>query len=423
MRWLLTSWGSRGDLHPFLALGRGLEARGHEVSLVGHPEWETETRAAGLRFVSTGEAPRGNLLRQHPQIMSMKWGGLASLHALVKHGIEPGFDQVLQALLAEAGTHDVIVAHHFVFPVPVAAELAGKPWATVSLAPGVLPSTYARPGTHFGAAGSGFLARKLNQFLWTSGGLCTRALVDPAVNRLRRGQGLKPVRNAVFEAHSPHLNLQLYSRHFADRVPDWTPEKRYAGFCYYDPPDVPALPDEVETFLAAGEPPILFTLGSAAVQSPGSFYEQAAEVLKKLPLRGILLVGAEENRPARLPKEVLAVSYAPYGLLMPRVRAVVHQCGIGTLSHALRAGIPSVAYPFAFDQPNNARRLVELGVAELILPHQRTARQMESALRRLLAGAAPEKARRLGEIVRAENGVGNACQILEEVFPKSSPEP
>jgi len=419
MRWLLTSWGSRGDLHPFLALGRGLKARGHEVTLVGHPEWGGETAAAGLRFVSTGEAPRGDFLRQHPEIMSMKWGGLASLHSLVKHAIAPGFDAVLAALLAEAPGHDAIVAHHFVFPAPIAAELAGKPWATVSLAPGVVPSAYTRPGTHFGRSGSGIAARALNRLIWTGGAAITRALVDPTVNRLRRRHGLSPVCDAVFGAHSPLLNLQLYSGHFAPRPPDWSAEKRYAGFCFYDPPDVPALPAGAEKFLVQGEAPVLFTLGSAAVETPGAFYRLAVEALEALRLRGILLIGPEENRPANLPGNVLALPYAPYGLLMPRVRAVMHQCGIGTLSHALRAGIPSVAYPFAFDQPNNARRLEELGVAELVLPHQRTARHMEQALRRLLAGGASARARQFGELIRQEDGVARACEVLEEIFART----
>jgi UDP:flavonoid glycosyltransferase YjiC (YdhE family) len=101
---------------------------------------------------------------------------------------------------------------------------------------------------------------------------------------------------------------------------------------------------------------------------------------------------------------------------MPRVRAVAHQCGIGTLSHALRAGVPSVACPFAFDQPNNARRLEALGVAEVVLPHQHDARHIGQALERLLAGDAPARAQRLGDLIRAEDGVARACAILEEVF-------
>jgi rhamnosyltransferase subunit B len=415
MRWLLTSWGSHGDLHPFLALGRGLMARGHDVTLVGHPDWEADTAVAGIRFVSTGEPSREDFIRDHPEIMSMKWGGLVSLRTLVHRAIAPGFDHTMAALLAEAPTHDAIVAHHFAFPAPVVAELTGLPWATVSLAPGVVPSAYSLPGANFSRAGRGFLGRQWNRFIWSGGEMISRVMVDPVVNRLRAKHGLRPVRDAIFEAHSPVLNLQLYSEHFASRPPDWSAEKRIAGFCYYDPPGAAPAP-EIEEFLDRGEPPVLFTLGSVAVQNPGKFFNSAAGALEILGLRGILLIGPEKNRPARLPGTILAIPYAPYGLLMPRVRAVAHQCGIGTLSHALRADVPSVACPFAFDQPNNARRIEELGVAEIVLPHQHDARHIGRALERLLAGDAPVRAQRLGGLIRAEDGVARACAILEEVF-------
>ncbi len=416
MRWLLSSWGSYGDLHPFLALGRGLKARGHEVTLVGHPDWRTETEVAGLRFVSSGEPPRGNFIQEHPEVLSSKWKGLTSLHTLVHQLLAPALEPMCAALISAAREHDVVIAHHFTFPASIAAELNGIPWATVSLAPGVVPSAYSLPGGDYGRIRHGALSRLRNRLVWAGGRLCMCWMIDPLINRLRRKHGLAPVRDVVFGAHSPFLNLQLYSEHFAPRPPDWSAEKRYGGFCYYDPPNVGALTPEVEEFLSRGEPPVLFTLGSTAVQNPGSFYQMAVEVLETLGLRGILLVGSEENRPARLPDSILAVPYAPYGLLMPRVRAVAHQCGIGTLSHTLRAGVPSLACPFAFDQPNNARRLESLGVAEVMLPHQRTARHMGQALRRLLAGDAPVRARRLGEMIRVEDGVGKACEILDQTF-------
>jgi rhamnosyltransferase subunit B len=418
MKFLLASWGSHGDLHPFLALGRGLVSRGHEVSLVGHPDWAADTEAAGLRFVSTGEPSREDFIKDHPEVMSMKWGGLVSLHALVNKAIAPGFDHTVAALRAEALAHDVIIAHHFTFPGPVVAELDGLPYATVTLAPGVLPSAYSLPGANFGHAGRGSFGRATNSFVWWVGGLISRTMVDPVVNRLRAKHGLDPVRDATFEAHSPFVNLQLYSEHFSPRPPDWSPEKRMAGFCFYDPPNATLAP-EIEAFLKQGEPPVLFTLGSTAVQKPGAFYQSAVEVLQKQGLRGLLLIGPEHNRPMSLPDTILAVPYAPYGLIMPRVRAVGHQCGIGTLSHALRAGIPSVACPFAFDQPNNARRIEELGVAEVVLPHQHDAKHIGAALERLLAGDAPARAKRLGELIRTEDGVVRACTILEEVFSPS----
>src|SRR5260221_9726708 len=139
MRWLLTSWGSHGDLHPFLALGRGLIARGHEVTLVGHPDWGAETEAAGLRFVSTGEPPRDDFVRNYPEVMSMKWGGLVSLHTLVNRAIAPGFDHVMAALLPEARTPDAMGAHHFTFPAPGGADVTRVPWAPAGLPPGLGP--------------------------------------------------------------------------------------------------------------------------------------------------------------------------------------------------------------------------------------------------------------------------------------------
>ena len=406
-------------MHPFLALGRGLKARGHEVTLVGPPDWAADTAAAEIRFVSTGEPSREDFIRDHPDVLSMKWGGLVSLHTLVNRAIAPGFDHTLQALLAEAPAHDVIVAHHFTFPAPVVAELTRLPWATVSLAPGVVPSAHSLPGANFGRAGRGFLGRCANQFIWSAGKMISRVMVDPVVNRLRAKHGLSPVRDAIFEAHSPTLNLQLYSEHFAPRPPDWSAEKKVAGFCYFDPPGATLSP-EIEAFLRRGEKPVLFTLGSVAVQRPGAFFQSAVEALQTLGLRGILLIGPEKNRPANLPDTILAAPYAPYGLLMPRVLAVAHQCGIGTLSHTLRAGLPSVACPFAFDQPNNARRLEELGVAEVLLPHQHDAAHIAHALQRLLAGDAPARAQRLGLLIRTEDGVARACTILEEAFPRQS---
>jgi UDP:flavonoid glycosyltransferase YjiC (YdhE family) len=416
MRWLLTSWGSYGDLHPFLALGRKLIERGHQVTLVGRAKWSRQAGEADIRFVSTGELSHEELIRKYPEVLSMKAGGLVSLHTLVNKAIAPSFDPFLQALLAEAPSHDAMIAHHFTFPAPVVAELTRIPYATVTLAPGILPSAYTLPGSSFGRVRQDFSGRLWNRFIWSSGQQITCYMVDPVVNRFRAAQGLKPARDVVFSAHSSVLNLQLYSSHFATPPPDWSAEKKVAGFCFYDPPNAKGLAPEIEKFLAQGEPPVLFTLGSTAVQNPGAFYRSAVEALRRLNLRGLLLIGPESNRPPDLPDTILAVSYASYGTLMPRVRAVAHQCGIGTLSHTLRAGVPSVACPFAFDQPNNARRLEALGVAEVLLPDQHDSAHIENALKRLLAGNASDRARQIGEQIRSEDGPARACDILEQTF-------
>lgn len=413
MRWLLTTWGSRGDLHPFLALGQGLLRRGHQVTLAGCAPWREEVEGCGLRFASVGESGLEDLLRKHPQILNNDFAASKFMHQYV---IEPSLAPMCDALLREAPGHDVMVAIHFVHPASTVAELSGIPFATVTLAPGLVPMA-SRPLAGQDRRGPrGPFDRFFNRFLWTSIRIGMGWILGPSLNRLRHSHGLKPMRDVLNDRLSRRLNLQLYSEHFAPRPVDLTPEKKYGGFCFYDPPKTPELAPQIENFLAEGEPPILFTLGTAAMQSPGQFYEAAVSALEKLGMRGILLLGRSENRPAHVPHSVLALDYAPFTLLMPRVRAVVHQCGIGTLSHVLRAGRPSLACPYAFDQPNNARRLEELGVAEYLDWRERTAEHLSSALERLLKGDAPAKARQLGELLRQENGVERSCDELENSF-------
>jgi len=415
MRWLLTTWGSRGDLHPFLALGQGLLRRGHEVTLVGCEPWRDEVEGSGLRFASTGGKSFDHLLREHPQILS---NDAPALKLMLKTMIEPGLAPACDTLLRLAPTHDVLVAIHFVYPASVVAELTGIPWATVTLAPGLVPSASTPLAGQSRPMPRSRYDRFVNRAVWAAVRFGMGWALGPSINRLRRSHGLKPMRDAFGDRLSRRLNLQLYSEHFAPRPKDWSSEKKFGGFCFHDPPVTPQLTSQIEHFLAQGEPPILFTLGTAVMQSPGQFYRAAIAALEKLKMRGILLLGRSENRPAHVPHSVLAIDYAPFHVLMPRVCAVVHQCGIGTLSHVLRAGRPSLACPCAFDQFNNGRRLEALGVAEFLGLGERTSDHICAGLDRLLKSNAPARANQLGQLLRREDGVAQSCDALEKAFKR-----
>ena len=156
-----------------------------------------------MRFVATAEPPRGDLLRANRQILSTRWAGLPSLRALVRHAIAPSFRPMLDALLAEAGNHDAMLAHHFVFPAPAGR---GTDWAALGhghAGAGVIPSAWSLPGSHFGRVREGALARLWNALVWSAGRLITAPLVDPVVNRLRVEHRLPRVRDVVFANHSP----------------------------------------------------------------------------------------------------------------------------------------------------------------------------------------------------------------------------
>ncbi|HEX9867174.1 MAG TPA: nucleotide disphospho-sugar-binding domain-containing protein, partial [Candidatus Tectomicrobia bacterium] len=152
------------------------------------------------------------------------------------------------------------------------------------------------------------------------------------------------------------------------------------------------------------------------------FYQESVETARRLGCRAVLLVGADpQNQPPEpLPPGVLAVPYAPHGDLFPRALAIIHQGGIGTTGQALRAGRPMLVVPHAFDQPDNAVRVTNLGVARTLLPKHYTATRAVEQVRALLED--PHYAYRAAEVggmVRGEDGVERACDALEAYLATS----
>ena len=218
--------------------------------------------------------------------------------------------------------------------------------------------------------------------------------------------------------HSPLLTLALFSRVLAEPRPDWPRSARVTGFPFLDSPAVSdAEAATLEAFLASGPAPIVFTLGSSAVNLAGSFYVESLSAARGLGRRAVLLVGDDAgNRPgAPLGDDAIAVARAPHNTLFPRAAAVVHHGGIGTLAQALRAGRPMLVVPWSHDQPDNAHRAARLGVARVLSSGRYRADRAAGALRRLLDDpACVARAAQIGETVRSEDGVMAACDAIEE---------
>jgi UDP:flavonoid glycosyltransferase YjiC (YdhE family) len=205
----------------------------------------------------------------------------------------------------------------------------------------------------------------------------------------------------------------------AQEQPDWPANTRITGFCFYDSDaGNAALPPQLEKFLASGPPPLVFTLGSAAVLSAGRFYEYGARAAELLGMRAVLLIGPDaRNRPRhKLPDSICVAEYAPYSALFSRASAVIHQGGVGTTAQCLRAGKPMLIMPYSHDQPDNARRMRRLKVARILQKRYFTPLRVAKKLRRLLED--PVYSRRAEQIalrLRGENGVAAACNALEEL--------
>jgi UDP:flavonoid glycosyltransferase YjiC (YdhE family) len=217
----------------------------------------------------------------------------------------------------------------------------------------------------------------------------------------------------LFEGQfSPLGTLALFDAPLMRPQPDWPPHTHLCGTPLYDgvAPEPEALV-QLREFLAAGEPPLVFALGSSAVWLGGDFWEAALQAAQQLGRRAILITGTD--RPANLPDDARVFSYLPYSLVFPHACAIVHQAGIGTLAQALRAGRPQLITPVWFDQPDNAARAVRLGVARALPFPRASAARLARQLQPLLTSRAyGNAARALAHTLNATDGAQVAADRI-----------
>jgi rhamnosyltransferase subunit B len=220
------------------------------------------------------------------------------------------------------------------------------------------------------------------------------------------------------DKYSRLLHLAMFSRVLGSPQPDWAKSTVQTGFCFYDGnQDMGKMHEELQNFLETGEPPIVFTLGSAAVMDARDFYEQSIAAAKVLNRRAVMLYGIFNEPPKGLDSERVGFDYAPYGQLFSRAAAVVHQGGVGTTSQVLRAGVPMLVMPYSHDQPDNAARCERLGVAQVISRENYQSEKVAEKLRKLLADSSYKtKASEAKKVVDSEGGTSAACDAIEKVL-------
>jgi rhamnosyltransferase subunit B len=417
-RILITTLGSLGDLHPYIALGLGLRDRGHEIVFVTIKDYQAAIETVGFEFQPLGE---DFMNVADPEMVAIMMDRHKGTERVFKDYLMVNLRDNYHHLLAAAKGVDLMVAHEVVFAAPLVAEMLKLDWATGILAPGSFFSAYdpfVLPPYPF-VAKFRWMGPQVNRLIRDAAKIITRNWGNP-VRQLRQELGLAPISgNPIIDAkYSPELVLALFSPVVGEPQPDWPPHTVQTGFPVYDGGSERALSDELERFLAAGAPPIVFTLGSAAVVAPGRFFQVSIEAAIRLNRRAVLLIG--DNPPLEhLPPELIAIDYAPYSQLFARAAAIVHQGGIGTTAQGLRSGRPTLIMPYSHDQPDNAARAERLGGSRTISRENYTVDRAVKELSALLTDPSyAARAAEVGRIVSAEDGVSLACEtIVSKLFP------
>jgi rhamnosyltransferase subunit B len=417
MRIVLSSFGTLGDIHPLIALALELQHRGH-VPVLAVPElFRSKIISLGLEFAPVGPIlnPEDNQLVA--MLMDIRKGTERTLREILFPAIRQSYRELLAAVEAKGGA-DLLLAGELVYQAPIVAEVTGIPWASHVLAPLSFFSRYDAPVlppypmlARLQPALPG-MGRVIARFArWV-----TRSWPEP-IYQLRAELGLGRGPDPIFEAkHSPYLVLAMFSPLLGEPQPDWPASTKVTGFVFYDgDAGHRDLPPAIESFLQQGPPPLVFTLGSAAVLDAGDFYRQSAQAAELAGQRAVLLVGSDpRNIPAEVSQNLCVANYAPYSKLFPRASVIIHQGGVGTTAQALISGKPMLVMPYSHDQPDNARRVRRLGVARVIRRRRYTAELAARKITLLLEKTAMrQRAARIGEQLRREDGLKAACDALE----------
>ncbi len=423
-RVVISTFGSFGDVHPYVAVALELKRRGHRPVIATSEIYREKMDALGLELHPMppdlpGYDRPDEVSRMVSDLMDSKRGP----ERVFNEFINPHLPEMYDSLREAVRDANLLVTHVLSLVGPPLVEKTGIKWVSTVLAPISFFSNYDPPV--FPNAPWVYHVLKLHPSVSRALMRVARWKLDQLaapLYKLRAKLGLKRGGNPMLEGqHSPRMVLALFSSAIAKPQPDWPRNTRVTGFPFYDrrdrAGDAAGLEPALEEFLNEGEPPVVFTLGSSAIWVAEDFYSESVKAAVSLGVRALLLIGEERNRPARLPEGVAAFNYAPYGELLPRARAVVHQGGVGTTAQGLRAGIPSLVVPFSHDQFDNGSRVARAGAGRTLPRSKYNAASAARELRAMLTDESyTSRAAEVGRQVRSENGASAAADAIEEVL-------
>ncbi len=422
-RILITCFGSYGDLFPYIVLGKALQRRNHQVVLGTTSIFRQKVEAEGLPFLhircgldryDTPESLRDFL----QQVFDPLKGGEHFVRRMMC-----GIDDTYQDTHAAVQDADFVISNPFAFTTPIICRDMNIPWVSTILAPMFFMSVYdppiqsAAPWLRSVNRWSPKLYRGMFKLLKKVALVWVKPLYEVCASRALA----KPAANPLFEGqYSPYGTLAMFPQSFATAQPDWPINTVFTGFPLFAEKEPEALVlSALDEFLRAGEPPLVFALGSSAVHIAPDFFRTSARIARKLKRRAVLVTGPLDAGidASDLGGDLLLLKYVAYDKLFPHASVIVHQGGIGTLAQAISARKPMLVVPFGFDQFDNAERVVKLGVAEMLDRKKYTVDKAADLIERLdTEESYRQRAMEVGDSMQSGNCIGDACDAIESIL-------
>lgn len=418
---VICTFGSLGDIYPYLAVGLQLLDMGFKVTLATSYYHQALIESTGLGFFHVRpDLEQGNELPEKliRKIMDERKGSEYVLRDLIMPNVQSMYEDYTQA----AADASLLITHPLAYGAIAVARQKNLPWVATVLSPCSMWSAYDPPMMPLAP----FLPALRRMF----GVGATRSIIGLAKKqtyswaepyRQLQSQIHLPVQtsNPFFEGQfSPLKNLALFSPLIAPPQPDWPDNCIASGFPFLDEFDTTIDDERLREFLQAGDAPVVFTLGSSAVWDPGAFYVDSVDAVRKLGMRAVLLVGTTPGTrlPAELKDDVIVFEYLAHGKIFPHAAAIVHQGGIGTTAQALRAGRPQIVMPYSHDQFDNANRIEVIGAGTRLARKRYNGATAAGALTKVRQASTVETAKTCGEQIRLERGAQRAAEEIAAVL-------
>lgn len=416
MKIFLVTAGSAGDVHPFLAIGQALQERGHQAELVTNPAFESLARSLGLGFTGVGTRQQYEDTLAHPKLWHPVDGLGVMWRSLIKHQLIPVYERLR---LAAASGPCAVLASPPCFGARAAQQQLGIPVITAYTAATMLRSSE-DPMTMAHWHVPRWMPQVARRAAWRAlDRHKLEPMARPALSKLFAHAGMGWPQTSMFGQwmHSPLAGVTLFPSWFAKAASDWPAQVEQAGFVFFDDHPNGDLDAQLDAFLKAGPPPVVFMPGTAA-RDTGVFFHAALQACRQLGLRGVLLgqgaqaIAAGVNATAQT--GVWAAPYAAFGSILPQCSALVHHGGIGSLAQALRAGLPQLLVPKGFDQFDNALRLRNLGLGMSLSTSDARLDGLAPALKSLLQDSAMrERCRQYTQRLLSPEPLNQICALLE----------
>lgn len=408
------TWGSEGDIRPFIGICAELASLGHEVRLV-------ITSILGKDY--SGYSSQFNFKIEHTAVPAItdniieliyentiKRKNVAQMKLIMKHGFESIADEIMERSLELAQWADITLTHTLISTLPVAARKFGKKHFMMTPVPSTVISAY-QP-----VFGDRYFGKFITKLSWELTDILFSRYFFSIINPLAAKADMGPYKSlirsglmygdALLIASSPSLTPPM---------PDYRKDWHMTGD-WVIPSGNEKTDPELEKFLNSGEPPVYITAGSMGVfdiynEDTCSLYMDA---VKKCSVRAVIQAKWKETGVHPDNSKVFKVTSAPHNLVFPKCSAIVHHGGAGTTHSSCRAGVPSIVIPHVTDQPYWAGILRKRGLSRISIPrHRLTGSNLADAIIRTLSDTELKKnSIETAKLMSLENGTQKAAGIM-----------